>query len=320
MSEAFAVRLHDVVKRFGAFTAVDHVSFEIGEGEVFGLLGSNGAGKSTTIRILCGLLRPTSGSANVLGFDVARESDAVKASVGYMTQRFSLYEDLTVEQNARFFGGIYGLKGGELRERTDWALRKAGLVDKKTELTRALAGGWRQRLALACSILHRPRLVFLDEPTGGVDPLSRRRFWRLIDELAEDGVTIIVTTHYLDEAERCDRVALMHDGRVVALGSVEQLKSAFEGRALYEVACHDYARAQETMEKEPWVREASLFGIRLHVLLDEREDPKRIESTLRAAAVSGEIAVSPIVPSLEDVFIHHINEIEQAREARAGES
>ena len=216
---ASVIEVEHLVKRFGAFTAVDDLSFSVEEGEVFGLLGSNGAGKSTAIRMLCALLTPTSGSARVLGLDVGRDAEKLKRRIGYMTQRFSLYEDLTVRQNLQFFGGVYGLHGRAFLERQDWALATAGLAGKEDLLTRSLPGGWKQRLALACSVLHRPRVVFLDEPTGGVDPLSRRRFWTLIDTMAGEGVTLIVTTHYLDEAERCDRIALMHAGRLVALGS-----------------------------------------------------------------------------------------------------
>ena len=213
------IEVEHLVKRFGSFTAVNDLSFTVGEGEVFGLLGSNGAGKSTAIRMLCALLTPSAGSARVLGLDVGRDAEALKWRIGYMTQRFSLYEDLTVVQNLEFFGGVYGLHGRELADRKAWALDTAGLLGKEDLLTRSLPGGWKQRLALACSVLHRPRVVFLDEPTGGVDPLSRRRFWTLIDSMAGEGVTLIVTTHYLDEAERCDRIALMHAGRLVALGT-----------------------------------------------------------------------------------------------------
>ena len=232
---AVAVEIRELSKRFGAFTAVDRVSLSVGEGEIFGFLGANGAGKSTTIRMLCGLLAPSSGTGLVLGTDVARDPEGVKRKIGYMSQRFSLYDDLTVGQNLRFFGGVYGLHGAVAREREAWAIHMAGLEGKEARITGELPGGWKQRLALACSVLHRPRVVFLDEPTSGVDPISRRRFWRLIDEMSADGITVFVTTHYLDEAEYCHRLALIHAGRLVALGTVSDLKRVFAGDAVLEV-------------------------------------------------------------------------------------
>jgi ABC-2 type transport system ATP-binding protein len=213
-----AIEVKHLSRRFGAFVAVDDVSFSVRTGEIFGFLGSNGAGKSTTIRMLSGLLRPSSGTAVVGGVDVASDPEGVKRRIGYMSQRFSLYELLTVEQNIRFFGGIYGLTPAQLQSRRDFVIDMAGLRGREDALARDLAGGWRQRLALGCAILHEPAILFLDEPTGGVDPLSRRRFWRLIDALAASGVTILVTTHYLDEAERCHRVTLIHGGRLAAIG------------------------------------------------------------------------------------------------------
>jgi drug efflux transport system ATP-binding protein len=310
---ARVIEVENLVKRFGAFTAVDGLSFAVEEGEVFGLLGSNGAGKSTAIRMLCGLLTPSAGQARVLGLDVGRDAEALKHRIGYMTQRFSLYEDLTVEQNLEFFGGVYGLKGAALAERRGWALATAGLQGKQGLLTRSLPGGWKQRLALACAVLHQPRVVFLDEPTGGVDPLSRRRFWHLIDAMAGEGVTLIVTTHYLDEAERCDRIALMHAGKLVALGTVPELKDVFAGRVLLEVSCPRFLEAQEALEGLPGVLEASVFGTRLHVVVENAEDGRRrIEERL---ARDGNLpaSVERIIPSLEDVFIHLIEAEEAAR-------
>jgi ABC-2 type transport system ATP-binding protein len=311
------IHVESLVKRFGAFTAVDGLSFEVAEGEVFGLLGSNGAGKSTAIRMLCALLTPTSGQARVLGLDVGKDAEALKKRIGYMTQRFSLYEDLTVRQNLDFFGGVYGLHGRALAERQAWALATAGLEGKQDLLTRSLPGGWKQRLALACSVLHRPRVVFLDEPTGGVDPLSRRRFWTLIDAMAGEGVTLIVTTHYLDEAERCDRIALMHAGRLVALGSGPQLKEVFAGRFLLEVACPRFLEAQESLEGVEHVLEASVFGTSLHVVVDDLEAGRRaIEGRLRGEG-NEPLTVERIVPSLEDVFIHLIEAADAARRRAA---
>ena len=303
-----------LVKRFGDFTSVDDVTFEVQEGEVFGLLGSNGAGKSTLIRLFCGLLTPTSGTGRVLGLDVARDPEGVRRRIGYMTQRFSLYDELTVRQNLDFFSGVYGLRGKERAERLDWAVDIAGLGGKEDLVTRSLPGGWKQRLALACAVLHRPRLVFLDEPTGGVDPISRRRFWGLIDDLSADGVTVIVTTHYLDEAERCDRIALLDTGRLVALGSVAELKEVFAGRAVLEVVCPRYLEAQERLESQDWIYEASLFGDRLHVVVGDAEDGRRRVLDLLERDGNTPAAVQRIIPSLEDVFIHSI----EARDAQEG--
>jgi ABC-2 type transport system ATP-binding protein len=308
------LRVDRLVKRFGAFTSVDDLSFDVKPGEVFGLLGSNGAGKSTTIRMLCGLLRPTSGQAFVLDIDVAKDPEAVKRRIGYMTQRFSLYDDLTVEQNLDFFGGVYGLRGARLAERKAWAAATAGLEGKSELLTHDLPGGWKQRLALACAVLHEPRLIFLDEPTGGVDPISRRRFWALIDAMAAEGITILVTTHYLDEAERCDRIALMHGGRLVALGTVTDLKEVFAGRTMLEVTCPRFLEAHERLEGQDFVLEASLFGTRLHVVVADADRACRRISEILARDGNEPALVERIVPSLEDVFIHCIEQ----EDARAG--
>jgi drug efflux transport system ATP-binding protein len=219
-----AVEVHDVVKKFGSFVAVDHVNLQVDAGEIFGFLGPNGAGKSTTIRMLCGLLTPTSGSATVAGFDVSSTPESVRQNIGYMSQKFSLYDDLTVEENIDFFSGIYGLSTDQRAERKEYVLAMSGLKERRGTMTRLLAGGWKQRLALGCAILHEPPVLFLDEPTSGVDPIARRDFWDLIYELSAAGKTIFVSTHYMDEAEYCHRLALMYRGRVIALGTPEQLK------------------------------------------------------------------------------------------------
>jgi ABC-2 type transport system ATP-binding protein len=311
-----AVELRELSKHFGAFKAVDRVSLAVSEGEIFGFLGANGAGKSTTIRMLCGLLKPTSGTGLVLGTDVARDPEGVKRKIGYMSQRFSLYDDLTVAQNLRFFGGVYGLRGAAARERGAWAVHMAGLEGKEDRLTGELPGGWKQRLALACAVLHRPRVVFLDEPTSGVDPISRRLFWRLIDEMAAGGVTVFVTTHYLDEAEYCHRLALLHAGRLVALGTVSDLKRVFAGRAVLEVVAPRVGEALEAIDSASWALETSVFGTRIHVVVkDADEGRRRIEERL-AAGGNAPLAVERILPSLEDVFIHHVEEAEAVKEAR----
>src|SRR3954452_1003626 len=244
MTNNAAIVVRDLTRRFGSFTAVDRLTFDVREGEIFGFLGANGAGKSTTIRMLCGLLAPTSGAASVGGVDVGRDPEAVKRRIGYMSQRFSLYEALTVDQNIRFFGGIYGLSGDRLESRRRFVIDMAGLQGRERTRAADLAGGWRQRLALGCSILHEPPIVFLDEPTGGVDPLSRREFWSLIDRLAASGVTVLVTTHYLDEAEHCNRIAIIHGGQLAAIGTTDELKRVFAGRAILEVRA---ANPVETM-------------------------------------------------------------------------
>jgi ABC-2 type transport system ATP-binding protein len=247
MQREAAVQTRALVKRFGTFTAVDGVTLEIGRGEVFGFLGPNGAGKTTTIRILCGLLEPSGGEARVNGYDVAREPERVKQSIGYMSQKFSLYDDLTVEENLEFFSMVYGVARERREERREFALRMAGLEGQRKKLTRELAGGMKQRLALGCAVLHEPPVLFLDEPTSGVDPMARRRFWDLIYEMAEGGATVLVSTHYMDEAEYCGRLALMHRGRVVALGSPEELRRQCPGAASMEdvfAACFEREEAQ----------------------------------------------------------------------------
>ena len=292
-------------RSFGRFVAVDRVSFEVEAGEIFGFLGSNGAGKTTTIRMLCGLLAPSAGSATVLGLDLATQADAIKRRIGYMSQRFSLYGDLTVEENLRFWGGAYGMFGREIAQRMEWAIATAALAGHERGLVRDLPGGYRQRLALACALLHDPPVVFLDEPTSGVDPEARRRFWDLIDGLATTGKTVFVTTHAMDEAERCHRVALMHAGRLLRLDSVPRLKSVFAAGTVVEVHCPNSARALEHVEGAPGVSDASLFGDALHAVLDEPSRRAELTSRLEAAGFSP-VRVEPIEPSLEDVFIHLI--------------
>ena len=290
-------------RRFGSFVAVDDVSFEVGVGEIFGFLGSNGAGKSTTIRMLCGLLRPSGGTAVVGGVDVNRDPEGVKRQIGYMSQRFSLYEQLTVDENIAFFGGVYGLRGSQLKQRRDFVLEMAGLEGREKALTRELSGGWRQRLALGCAVIHQPSIVFLDEPTGGVDPLSRRRFWHLIDTLARSGVTVLVTTHYLDEAEHCQRVGIMSAGRLAALGTVHELKSRFDARSILEVRATRPVDAMRALDGFPDVVRTSLFGTAVHAVLRSREVvPDEMMARLRAQSVEVTSCVA-VTPSLEDVFI-----------------
>ena len=297
-----AIEVRRLSRRFGAFTAVDGVTFDVGQGEIFGFLGSNGAGKSTTIRMLCGLLRPTAGSARVGGVDVASDPEGVKRRIGYMSQRFSLYEKLTVDQNIAFFGGIYGLTGARLQARREFVLDMAGLRGRESTLTHDLSAGWRQRLSLGCAILHEPPIVFLDEPTGGVDPLSRRRFWQLIDELARAGTTVLVTTHYLDEAEHCHRVAIIQAGRLAALGTVPELKRIFAGRPILEVRGERPVDAMRRLDDMPEVEKTSVFGTAVHAVLRSADvSPSAIETRLRESGIPATIHL--VEPSLEDVFL-----------------
>jgi len=298
-----AIVARQLSRRFGDFTAVDGVSFEVEQGEIFGYLGANGAGKSTTIRMLIGLLAPTGGSASVAGHDIATAPDAVKASIGYMSQRFSLYLDLPVMENLLFFGAAYGLEGRALRARAEELLERVDLVGQGGVTTGDLPGGLRQRLALASSLLHRPRLVFLDEPTAGVDPVARRTFWRLIRELAAEGTTVFVTTHYLDEAEYCRRIGLMVDGRLVALDTPAGLKRTWVPDRVLVARGRGLAGAVEALRRAPGVRAVAPFGAALHL----RVDPARLDAGAVAAALAAAGAVAPEVeeaqPSLEDVFL-----------------
>ncbi len=302
----FAVSVRDLVRRFGDFVAVDRVSFDVRAGEVFGFLGPNGSGKSTTIRMLTGLLAPTGGAGRVAGFDIVRESQAIKDVIGYMSQKFSLYEDLTVAQNLDFYAGIYRVAKDKKVARKRWALEMAGLRDRGASLTRELAGGWRQRLALACAVLHEPRILFLDEPTSGVDPVSRRSFWDLIRTLAREGVTVFVTTHYMDEAEYCDRLALIHQGRKIAEGTPDQLKRERMRGDVLEVAVDRPVDALELLAREPTVSEVAMFGTLLHAVVgDAARDAGRVRALLTGAGL-GVLAVERIEPSLEDVFVSAI--------------
>ena len=300
---ANAIEVRHLSRRFGSFVAVDDLSFDVRQGEIFGFLGSNGAGKSTTIRMLCGLLQPSSGSATVGGVDVTSDPEGVKQRIGYMSQRFSLYELLTVDQNIRFFGGIYGLDARRLAAQREFVVDMAGLRGRENTLARDLSGGWRQRLALGCAILHEPSILFLDEPTGGVDPLSRRQFWRLIDTLSSQGVTVLVTTHYLDEAERCHRVALIHAGRLAALGTTTEVKRIFEGRPIVELRGDRPVELMRALDQMPEVEKTSLFGTSVHaVLRDASIGPEQIAARVRASGLAVESA-DTVIPSLEDVFL-----------------
>jgi ABC-2 type transport system ATP-binding protein len=298
-----AVEMRDLVKRFGDFTAVDHVNIDVRKGEIFGFLGPNGAGKSTTIRMLCGLLAPTSGSAKVGGLDVATQSEEIKKRIGYMSQKFSLYDDLSVEENIDFFSGIYGVPLERRAERMSYVLRMAGIEARRTSMTRLLSGGWKQRLALGCAILHEPPILFLDEPTSGVDPIARRTFWDLIYQLSAAGNTIFVSTHYMDEAEYCHRLALMYGGKVIALGAPAELKQSMEQHHILHLEVSDVLSSMKTLEKMPGISDVAVFGGGLHVTA---ADAQAAMSQIRPALEGQGIAVSEleqIQPSMEDVFV-----------------
>jgi ABC-2 type transport system ATP-binding protein len=310
-----AIEVQNLTKKFGSFTAVDGISFTVERGEIFGFLGANGAGKSTTIRMLCGLLEPSGGSGRVGGFDILRETEKVKKNIGYMSQRFSLYEDLTVEENIRFFGGVYGLTNGAIRERMRWVVEMAGLGGREKSLTRTLSGGWKQRLALGCAVLHRPAILFLDEPTSGVDPVSRRNFWELINQLSEEGVTILVTTHYLDEAEYCNDIILINAGRLIAAGSPKELKETHITYPILEVQSSDLVAAMDLLRSESWVLELSLFGTYLHVgVAEEGKARMQIPALLASRGLTVD-RMERIAPSLEDVFLHLLEHDSSARVA-----
>ncbi len=306
-----AIEVEQLTKRFGDFTAVDQISFDVRQGEIFGFLGANGAGKSTTIRMLCALLSSTSGTARVGGYDINTHPEKVKESIGYMSQKFSLYEDLRVEENINFFGRVYGLSNHELQQRKEWVLEMAHLRGKDRVITGTLPIGWKQRLALGCAVLHRPRIVFLDEPTSGVDPLMRRRFWELINDFSAEGMTVIVTTHFLEEAEYCNDIVLINAGKIIAGGSPHELKHNYIKNPILGVRCTNVIEAMALIEKQPWALETSVFATHLHVSVDnERQAKEQIRSILSSQGI-GITAIEKIIPSLEDVFIYLLNQEEK---------
>jgi drug efflux transport system ATP-binding protein len=308
--------VEDLVKRFGDFIAVDHVSFRIGRREIMGFLGPNGAGKSTIIRILCGLLRPSAGRALVAGIDVADDPEQVREHIGYMSQKFSLYRDLSVEENLRFFGGIYRVPHKELAERMRFAIDMAGLGGREKALVSTLAGGWQQRLALGCAVLHRPPILFLDEPTSGVEPTSRRRFWDLIHALAADGVTVLVSTHYMDEAEYCHRAALINQGRIIAVGSPDELKHTALGGELLLLEGDSLGPTLAALTDAPGVLDCSVFGNALHVLVrDAERSLAELPAWLEQKGLRS-TSLERIKPSLEDVFVQLVaRDMAQRRQA-----
>ena len=303
-----SIEVNNLTKKFGSFTAVDSVSFDVEKGEIFGFLGANGAGKSTTIRMLCGILEPTSGDASVAGFSVMKEPDKVKQNIGYMSQRFSLYNDLTVEENINFFGGVYGLEGDKLKERKKWVLKIADLQGKEKILTGSLPGGIKQRLALGTAVIHQPGIIFLDEPTSGVDPISRRNFWDLINDLSGQGTTILVTTHYLEEAEYCNNIILINAGKLIAEGTSKELKTNYLKNTILEVECEKVVAAMEILEKENFVDETSIFGNQIHIIVNDKfKSIEQVKDVLNKNSIKVS-RINKIIPTLEDVFIHLLDE------------
>jgi ABC-2 type transport system ATP-binding protein len=310
------VDVQNLEKRFGGFRAVAGVSFAVRRGEIFGFLGPNGAGKSTTIRMLCGLLAPTAGTGRVAGFDIVRETEKIKTRIGYMSQKFSLYDELTVEENIDFYSGIYRLPGDKKVARKDWVLDMAGLRAHRGARTAELSGGWKQRLALGCAVLHEPPILFLDEPTSGVDPISRRQFWDLIYSLSERGVTVLVTTHYMEESEYCDRLGIIYSGELIALGTPRQLKTQHMSEAVLEIECERPNDVMTIIESLPAVKEAALFGKGLHAVA---ADAEAADAAIRAALAAKGLRLDRlerISPTLEDVFVSLIEARDRDRTAQ----
>lgn len=298
-----AVSVQDLEKKFGDFTAVNRINFEVKRGEIFGFLGPNGAGKSTTIRMLCGILAPTSGTGHVGGYDINGEQELIKQNIGYMSQKFSLYEDLTVEENIDFYSGIYKVPQKYRKEREERIIQMAGIEEFRSSLTGTLSGGWKQRLALGCAIIHEPKIIFLDEPTSGVDPIARNNFWKLIKEMAGEGVTVFVTTHYMDEAENCDRLALIYKGAIIATGQPADLKTQCMKEDVLKISIPKPQDWIERLEKLEFVKEVALFGVALHAIVKDGVQATPILSELFSKAGIKDFTIEKIPASLEDVFV-----------------
>jgi ABC-2 type transport system ATP-binding protein len=308
-----AVSVQNLEKKFGDFTAVNRINFEVKGGEIFGFLGPNGAGKSTTIRMLCGIISPTSGSGRVGGFDIIKEQSKIKEHIGYMSQKFSLYNDLTVEENINFYSGIYRIPEGERKSRVEEIVKTAGLEGMESKLTVTLAGGWKQRLALGCALIHRPRIIFLDEPTSGVDPITRANFWGVIKGLASQGVTVFVTTHYMDEAENCNRMVLIYRGTIIAMGTPQEMKTKVMKNEVLEIILSNSQAWLDRVKKIEGVKDAALFGANIHVVVyDSQKAIPAITKFLKEES-AGSFAVKKILPSLEDVFVSSIEEYDKSQ-------
>ena len=305
-TDNIAVSVKDLEKKFGDFTAVNRINFEVQRGEIFGFLGPNGAGKSTTIRMLCGIISPTSGSGLVGGYDIIKEQANIKENIGYMSQKFSLYNDLTVEENINFYSGIYKIPQKEKKERFEAVIHAAGLEGMESRLTSTLAGGWKQRLALGCALIHKPKIIFLDEPTSGVDPITRANFWGVIKTLAGQGVTIFVTTHYMDEAENCNRMVLIYRGTIIAMGSPEEMKTKNMKDEVLEITLANSQDWLERINKIEGVKEAALFGANIHAVVYDSSKIIPVLNKFLKDERAGEFKINKILPSLEDVFVSSI--------------
>lgn len=300
----YSIEVNDLTKKFGKFVSVDNINFKVKKGEIFGFLGANGAGKSTTIKMLCGILQPTMGDALVGGYSIMKQPEMVKKNIGYMSQRFSLYNDLAVEENINFFGGVYGIEGELLTERKKWVLEISNLKGKEKILTGSLPGGIKQRLALGTAVIHKPDILFLDEPTSGVDPISRRSFWDLINSLSSEGITVFVTTHYLEEAEYCGNIILINAGKLIAEGNPKVLKTRYIKDPIYEIECLPVIDGLSILEKAPFAEEISIFGNQIHLMVNQKLNGKSdIDELLKKNNIEVK-KIEQIVPSLEDVFIH----------------
>lgn len=300
--ETTTIIVKDLTKKFGDFTAVNKINFEICKGEIFGFLGPNGAGKTTTIRMLCALIDPTSGEASVGGYDISKQSQEIKNIIGYMSQKFSLYDDLTVSENIDFFAGIYQTQRANRKEKKEEIIKLAELVGKENVLTGELASAMKQHLALGCALVNDPKILFLDEPTAGVDPLARKKFWSTIKTLASKGVTVLVTTHYMDEAENCDRIALITDGDVIACDSPQNLKQKHMKGLLYEIECDKVMRALDILRTNPYIRETALYGLNIHVVIEDEMYADDIKRVLESNSLNVH-RMQKVAPSLEDVFV-----------------
>lgn len=306
MSTEKAIEAIHLTRKFGDFTAVNQVSFEIPRGEIFGLLGPNGAGKTTTIRMLCGILEPTAGEARVMGYDVAKHAEEIKQRIGYMSQKFSLYNDLTVYENLDFYANLYGVPREKLKPRLTELIEMAGLQGHEKQLTSDLSGAWRQRLALACAIVHEPPMLFLDEPTAGVDPVSRREFWEMIYQLAGQGVSVLATTHYMDEAEFCNVIGMMYRSRLIALSDPDSLREGVIG-VLFEVDCQEPGRAEQVLKGLPIVQDVAAHGVLLHVQVASEKQKAELEQTLQSSGIVVE-RIERVLPSLEDIFVSLVDQ------------
>jgi len=303
-----AVKVENLEKKFGDFTAVNHINFQVQQGEIFGFLGPNGAGKSTTIRMLCGIYTPTSGKGEVGGFDIIKEQHKIKQHIGYMSQKFSLYDDLTVGENIDFYSRIYNIPRDQRSARKEETLKLAGIEELRDNLTVTLSGGWKQRLALGCAIIHQPGIIFLDEPTSGVDPITRSNFWKIIKDMAAMGRTIFVTTHYMDEAENCNRMVMIYHGTMIAMGTPEEMKTKIMKDEILEVCVPDAQNWLDEFSKLPSVKESALFGVNIHAVVYDSEKATRDIKGLLNAAAPGNFGINRIKASLEDVFVSLIED------------